>query len=136
MLNGRYQLNILGSVPGLLPDWLARALLDWVWRREDGIGYLEAPLVCPPPQRQGEFERWMTSWELLSRLFPRRVHRARDAINWLWSEQDDSGLWDLGSRASTSTALPLSDSWRRRENRVFDWTTRVLALLRRYHNHH
>jgi hypothetical protein len=132
VLNGRYQLNILGSVPGLLPDWLERALLEWLWQREDGIGYLEAPLGCPPPQRAGDFGRWMTSLELLSRLFPRWVFRAEEAIDWLWNERDDSGLWDFGSRASTSTTLPLSNSWHRRENRVFDWTTRVLVLLRRY----
>ena len=134
VLNGRYQLNILGSVPGLLPDGLERALVEWLWQRENGVGYLGVPLGGPPSQRPGEFDRWLTSLEMLSRLFPGWVIQAGEAIDWLWGERDDTGCWDLGPRASTSTFLPLSDSWHRRENRAFDWTTRALILLRRYHD--
>jgi hypothetical protein len=38
----------------------------------------------------------------------------------------------LGARAAISTALPLSESWRKKGARALDWTTRVLTLLRRY----
>jgi hypothetical protein len=57
---------------------------------------------------------------------------ARGAIRWLWEQQVGDGLWDFG-RAAKSVGVPLSESWRRHTARRFDWTTRVLHLLRRYH---
>ncbi len=133
VLNGRYQLNVLGSMPGMLPDELERALLAWLWTRPDGIGYLGVPLYEAPPCHQpGAFGRWLASLELLTRLFPAWLDFARESVEWLWAQRGDRGLWDLGPKSSFSVYLPLSDSWRRREDRIFDWTTRVLILLRQY----
>jgi hypothetical protein len=138
-LNGRYQLNVLGSAPGMLPAELERALLRWLWKRPDGIGadqsirYLEVPLSEPPPhQKPGPFDRWLASLELLARCFPAWVDLARDAIEWLWAQQNEQGLWDF-VRSPSSSCLPLSPtgSWRQREDRVFDWTARALILLSR-----
>jgi len=131
VLNGRYQLNILGSIPGLLSEELERALLRWLWSRPDGIGYLNVLLSAPPPCGvPGPFDRWLASVESLARLFPAWVRFARPSVDWLWAQRDDQGFWDLGPRPTFASYLPLSDSWRRRQDRVFDWTTRVLALLR------
>ena len=58
---------------------------------------------------------------------------ARESIEWLWAQRNDQGLWDLGPRSPASVYLPLSDSWRRRQDRVYDWATRVLILLGRAH---
>jgi hypothetical protein len=134
VLDGRYQLNVLGSMPGMLSEELESALLRWLWTRPHGIGYLEVPLYGPPPcHKPGSFDRWLASLELLARLFPAWVHFARESIEWLWAQRNDQGLWDLGPRSPASVYLPLSDSWRRRQNRVYDWTTRVLILLGRAH---
>jgi hypothetical protein len=131
VLNGRYQLNILGSVPGLLSEELERALLRWLWSRPDGIGYLNVLLSAPPPcGKPGPLDRWLASVESLARLFPAWVRFARPSVDWLWAQQNDQGFWDLGPRPPFSSYLPLSDSWRRTQDRVFDWTTRVLSLLR------
>ena len=48
MLRSKYQLNILGSIPGMLSRELELALLDWLWNRPDGIGYLCIPLNRTP----------------------------------------------------------------------------------------
>ena len=133
VLNNRYSLNILGSVEGLLPAEVEGALLGWLWNREDGIGYLEVPLGgVPPVEKAGRFDRWLTSLEMLGRLFPSCVDSAREAVNWIWEQRDAEGYWDFGPRPSYVSYLPLSDSWRRRQDRRFDWTTRVLALLTRF----
>jgi hypothetical protein len=132
VLNGRYQLNILGSIPGKLPLELERALLRWLWQRPDGIGYLGIPLNREPPATAGQIDRWLASLELLARSFPSWVNFARGAIDWLWNHRNEQGCWDFGTRPASISNLPLSDSWRRKENRVFDWTTRVLVLLRKY----
>ena len=132
VLNNRYQLNILGSRPGILSEELEIALLQWLWEKPDGIGYLEIPLNQPPPTKPGPLDRWLTSLEMLSGLFPHWVHFTRSSIEWLWKQRDGQGYWDFGPRPSSIAFLPLSDNWRERRNRLYDWTTRILILLRKY----
>jgi hypothetical protein len=134
VLNNRYQLNILGSIPGKLPVDLETALLRWLWERPDGIGYLEIPLNRDPPETPGQIDRWLATLELLARSFPLWVKFAGSTIDWMWDRQNAQGFWDFGTKPSSIANLPLSDSWRRKENRVFDWTTRVLILCRKYHS--
>jgi hypothetical protein len=69
---------------------------------------------------------------LLARGFPSWTRFAQASIAWLWAQQNGQGYWDFGPRPSSISNLPLSDSWRSKDNRVFDWTTRVLILLRKY----
>lgn len=133
VLSGRYQLNLLGSVSGLLPAEIEESLLAWLWGKPDGIGYLGERLPLPAPEGAGRFDRWLSSHELLARCFPAWGRRAGDVVDWLCAQRSDEGFWDFGPRGSTSTALPLSDSWRTREARIADWTSRVLFLLRRFH---
>lgn len=130
-LNNRYAITILGSRPGLMPRQIETALCRWLWSRVDGIGYLGIRLHrAPPRDAPGAFDRWLTSQEMLTRLFPAWRGFGRDAIEWLWAQRDARGSWDFGSRSSASVVLPLSDDWRARQNRTLDWTTRILVLIR------
>ena len=133
VLNNRYQLNVLGSIPGTLSEELETALLQWLWAKPDGIGYLEISLSQPPPTKPGPFDRWLASLEMLARLFPLWVSLAQPSIGWLWKQADEQGCWDFGPRSGSMFFLPLSDSWRDRQNRLFDWTTRILILLRKHY---
>jgi hypothetical protein len=134
VLRSKYQLNLLGSRQGTLSPELERALLHWLWDREDGIGYLGIPLLPLPPASPGPFDRWLTSFELLARSFSSWADFARPSLAWLWEQRNDQGYWDFGPRPGSISSLPLSDSWRPRQNRTFDWTTRVLVLLRKVHD--
>lgn len=139
----KYALTLLSARPATLSGDVGRALVRWVWHRQDGIGYFGVPLACPPAgtrdlgskawgwAQAGRLERWCQSLELLSR-FPAWRDVAQEAIAWLWQRRTAAGGWDLGPRVATSVALPLSESWRTSDRRAMDWTTRVLALLRRY----
>jgi len=90
-------------------------------------------MLRPPYQlKAGPVDRWFTSLELLS-LFPSWPGFAKDAIQWLWNQRSPEGFWDFGPRPTSSVALRLSESWRRKAARRFDWTTRVLVLLWRFH---
>jgi len=131
ILNGKYQLNLLGSISGMLPLDLEQVLLRWVWQNPNGIGYLSVPLNRHPEDRPAVIDRWLASLELLAQRFPSRVSVARPAIDWLWSRRDTDGYWDFGSLPRESTCLPFSDSWRDRRTRRLDWTVRVLTLLNR-----
>ena len=134
VLNNRYQLALLGSRASELSKSLEKALVDWVWRKQDGVGYLEVPLSNLPQRfTAGMLDRLFTSLELLS-YFPSWRRLADNVIAWLWTNRDAEGLWDFGPRASMSVYFPLSESWRQKEHRQHDWSTRVVALLMNYYD--
>jgi hypothetical protein len=134
VLDNRYQLALLGSRARQLPKSLERALVDWVWHRQDGVGYLEIPLSNLPQRfTAGTLDRLFTSLEILL-CFPSWRKHADNVIAWLWKNRNDEGFWDFGPRASMSVYFPLSESWRKSKQRQHDWSTRVLALLRNYYD--
>jgi hypothetical protein len=129
-IGNRYAAAILSSAPELLPPEVEQAYLNWLWRKPDGLIYLEEmPSAMPPPVGySGRLDRWLVTCELLSR-FPRFHELSAGIADWLWSQCTADGLWDLGPRGSTSTWFPLAYSWRKPLNRRLDWSTRVLVLL-------
>jgi len=131
-LRGKYQLTLLGSIPGGLPPEVDKALLAWLWQIPDGLGYLSVPLYLPPPDRSGVIDRWLASHELLGQYFPNWASFAAPAVDWLLVKQQPDGFWDFGPSPVARINLPLSDSWRERINRKIDWTVRVLTILKRY----
>jgi hypothetical protein len=132
VLNGRYQVILLGCVRGFLSPDLEQDYVSWLWDLPQGIGYFGVPLPPPAPSRAGDFERWLASHMLLSRYFPDWAEHAEPLIGWLWDQRIANGGWDFGPRAAGMPYLPLSDSWRRPDNRATDWTVRILILTRRY----
>jgi hypothetical protein len=134
VINNRYQLNILGSIPGMLLQELEKTMLKWIWARPDGIGYLGIPLNQRPPMKPGPFDRWLTSIEMISRLFPNWIHYAQSSVDWLWKQRNEEGYWDFGPRAPSSSCLPFSDNWKNKRNRQFDWTIRILVLLKKFYS--
>ncbi|MEW6242208.1 MAG: hypothetical protein AB1564_15505 [Chloroflexota bacterium] len=132
-LHSKYQVLLLGSRPNLLSPVTETRLLDWLFDRENGLGYLDMPLS---PPRHGytasQMDRWFTSLEIVSR-FPGWRERAGDISQWLWNRRGDDGLWDFGPKASHTTFMPLSENWQKKTARKFDWTTRTLLLLEKYH---
>lgn len=132
-LSGKHPLNILGSIPGTLPEELERLLLQWICQKPNGIGYLSVPLYRPPLRSApAGIELWMVSLEILARGFPSWACFADEAMTWLWEQRSVAGLWDFGTRAGFTSYFPLSDSWKRRQDRELDWSTRVLVLLGQY----
>lgn len=133
VLNSRYQLNILGSIPGTISTEVETALLRWIWEKPGGIGYLSVSLNRAPPEKVGEFDRWLASLEILARLFPTWIYFSQPSIEWIWGKRNADGYWDFGPKPSSLANLPLSANWREKQNRLYDWTTRILILLRKYY---
>jgi hypothetical protein len=134
VLNNRYQLALLGSRAAKLPKAVENALVQWVWHKDDGVGYLEIPLANLPRRfTPGMLDRLFTSLEILS-YFPSWRRFADHIIDWLWKQRSSEGLWDFGPRASMSVYFPLSENWRKAKHRQHDWSTRVLAILRNFHD--
>ena len=135
VLNNRYQLALLGSRTAKLPKTIENAMVEWVWHKNDGVGYLGVPLAnLPRHLTSGMLDRLFTSLEILS-YFPSWRTFADDIADWLWKHRNSEGLWDFGTRASMSVYFPLSESWRKAKYRCHDWSTRVLTLLRKFYEH-
>lgn len=134
VLNNRYQVNLLTSDPDLVPVTLQKSLLNWIWNQPDGIGYLDIPLNQAPPTKPGRIDRWMSSLEMLCRFHPSCFSMMEKSMEWLWKQRNDKGLWDFGPRPGSLSFFPLSDSWRKRNNRTIDWSTRTLLLLSKYYS--
>ena len=131
-INNRYALELLSSGTNEVPAELERTYLNWLTTYPDGINYIgRCRINQPPTEHPSSINCWFQSWEVLSH-FPHWVEFAQPSIDWLWSQQNDNGLWDFGSRPARYGSLPLSDSWRKKNNRIFDWSTRVLLLLSQY----
>ena len=129
----KYPLIILSSRRNGLPDELEKRMLEYLLQAPQGIYYVCAgPLNSFPEISSHYFWGWMQGHKLLSR-FATWLDRCAEAANWIWFQRDEAGLWDLGSkvRRKPYTSLPLSESWKRPENRRIDSSVEVLSLLSR-----
>ena len=119
----------------LLPE-TERQMLDYVFNYPGGIYYMgnthsinEIPAVFASP----EASRYFASGELISRYGIAREKLAF-FVDWLNVNKDENGQWDFGSKANDGVYFPLSDSWRKVEDRKADCTTRVNSLLHRLYS--
>ena len=122
-----YQLALL---PGLLSREIESSMLDYVLVHPRGIVYIyESRLDILPEQfASRKANRYIAAMELLSdySLAPEKLGFA---VDWLNSQQDKNGLWDMKSVVKDGIHFPLSDSWRNVEDRKRDCTSRVSRLL-------
>ena len=129
ILSNRYAVTLLASRAERIDPALRDAYIRWLWRRPEGIGYLNMPLpppgLCPTPS---QIERWFRSHELLAR-FRSPMIPTGPILEWLDRYRTDTGGWDLGLRLPGGCVLPLSPNWRAKGTREIDWTSRVLTLL-------
>ena len=51
------------------------------------------------------------------------------ASKWLYANQREEGNWDMGSEVKDGIYFPLSDNWKKKENRIADCTWRIRRLL-------
>lgn len=130
VLNSRYHAAILTAKPRLLNRRTEKTLLEWLWRRHDGLGYLNVPIENPPFSKPGAMDRWFTSHELLSG-FTYWPEFSRDVIEILSLQRGEDGLWDFGPspRGAGVHYFPLIENTRRKGARALDWSARTLILL-------
>ena len=124
-----YQLSLL---PGLLTKKIENATLDYVLTHERGIYYIcNGPLIVTPDNfKSKEASRYLSAMEILAAydLAPKKLGFV---VKWLADNRDEDGLWDMGPDVKDGIHFPLSDSWRRAEDRKRDCTARITALLNR-----
>ncbi len=131
-IGNRYAVALLGSRADRMDLDVRAALFRWLWDHPKGLGYLNAPPAAAPARgaASGFIELWVWSHEILASL---STHAAAGPIlDALEAYRRDDGLWDLGARASFTPVLPLSTTWRAKDSRAADWTTRILSLASRW----
>ena len=132
----KYPLMILSATDNRLPGNLERLLLDFVIHSPTGVYYIyEKNISVLPPILSKNFWNWFQAHKLLSRFHLWR-ELSEKAINWIWAQRTEDGFWDLGNKIGRKpyTSFPLSESWRRAENRRIDCSVEMLALLSRSFN--
>ncbi len=118
----------------LLPDLLSReiesSMFDYVLVHPRGIVYIYNNRLDTPPEQFASRKAnvYLAAMELLSdySISPKKLGFV---VDWLKSQRDENGLWDMGSDVKDGIHFPLSDSWRKIEDRKRDCTSRVIRLL-------
>jgi hypothetical protein len=129
-LRAKYQVALIGSIPGMLSPGVENAYAQWLWSLPEGLGYLSEPLNQPPkPKSAHHVDRWLASLSLFLQSFPAQTSLAKPAFDWLQSQRGPDGFWDFGSRPINSPYLPLSTDWRKSLSRKFDWTVRSIQII-------
>lgn len=132
VIANRYSLALLGARANQIPHATENALLNWLWHKPHGIGYLGVSLCAQPENfSSSQLDRWFASHELLA-AFPSWRKLAGSSIRWLCEQQRPDGLWNFGPSSRMSHYFPLSESWRKKNSRAFDWSARTLILLSRF----
>ena len=132
----RYSVRLLGTQSDLIPETVEKAYFLKLWN--EGVGYMT--IGYPQEQLQSlRFADWISKVTLLSD-FPSWKKNIKSQIEWLWQQNHEngiwiteSGFWDFDSKNTGTGKTYLSSSWRKKENRAFDWTTRILVLLCKYY---
>jgi hypothetical protein len=126
-------LQLLSATKNRLPADLERRVLDYMFRSPVGIYYVTRhELGDFPALHDRRFWAWTRAYALLSRFGLWREF-AEEGLNWVWSLRNDEGFWTPGEQVPRRpyAAFPLSESWRRRENRTTDFSVEMLSLLSR-----
>lgn len=104
--------------------------LEYYLSKPDGMFYLYDRPLCQPPEifASRASSHYLAALEVLA-----EYHSAKEklqfAADWLSANRDETGRWDFGPKANDGIYFPLSDSWRKVEDRKKDCTERVVAFL-------
>lgn len=114
-----------------LPPETERRMLDYVINYPSGIYYIGCPryiIDLPSVFASLETSRYLAMIELLSQ-YSTAHEKLVFIVDWLNSNKDENGQWDLGPKSNDGLYFPLSDSWRKTEERKADCTNRITVLL-------
>lgn len=124
-----YHINLL---QGLLSKETESRMLDYVISHDKGIYYIYGKSISDLPKAFTSLEtsRYLSAVEILSG-YELAKEKLGFVVEWLDSNKDANGQWDLGVKAKDNLYFPLSDSWRTAEYRKADCTNKVSSILKK-----
>lgn len=121
-----YHLNL---IQGMLSEKTEECLLEYVINKSNGIYYIYSKPIYQVPAVFDSIEtsRYLSAIEILCG-FSKAKDFLKFVIPWLEQNRDTNGQWDLGTRVKDGIYFPLSDSWRKEEDRKADCTYRIESI--------
>ena len=124
-----YQISLVSTT---LDKRVEQAFFSDMVNRSSGIYYVYGGALTKPPSDfcTKEASRYLAAVELmLSYKSAFCCALLAPAAQWLKSYQGADGLWDMGAGAKDGVYFPLSDSWRKAEDRKRDCSERIARIL-------
>lgn len=123
------QFYLVSMMRDMLDPQTESAFVRHILHHPKGIYYVwEKPLSAPPEFESLAASRYLGALELLAD-YRYSKEQLSFAAEWLRAHQKDNHKWDMGPNAKDGVYFPLSDSWRKAEQRETDCTTRIRKLL-------
>jgi hypothetical protein len=124
-----YQLALL---PGLLSPEVENAMLDYVLPHKRGIYYIyNSPVNVLPEVFASKNASWYLSAIELLASYASASKKLGFVKKWLLDKRSADGMWDMSAAVKDGIHFPLSDSWRKPEDRRSDCTARITKLIER-----
>lgn len=126
-LSNYYPIALLSDC---LDEQIQLALISHIISEDKGIYYIYDGKISEVPS---EFQcknasRYIGAVELLAN-YQHGKARLDYVSDWLLTQRDADGYWDMGQSVNDKLYFPLSDDWRKEETRKKDCTVRIEALL-------
>jgi len=122
-----YMVNLLKDMLDMETE---SRFIDFIINNAGGIYYVYNNKIADLPV---DFTAKLTTFYLsaLEQLAGYRLagDKLGYAVQWILDNRDENGEWDLGIQAKDGANFPLSDSWRKPEDRKRDCTLRIMKLL-------
>jgi len=133
---GYYNLVLLAPTEkeSFLSDATDQALVDYCMNSVGQIYYVyncglsDFVLIETKRRDSRDFCHWVRALSLVSQF--KGWAKCRDKYTeWIMSQRNEEGLWELPRKPDLFN-FPLSDSWRKRKNRIIDSTIMILRFLK------
>ena len=122
----------MALLPGLLDRKVEYAMLDYVLSHQRGIVYIyNSPVSVLPDVFESKKASWYLSAIELLAVYDSAPQKLGFVANWLLENRDADGMWDMGAAVKDGIHFPLSESWRKPEDRKLDCTKRIKKLMDR-----
>ena len=113
-----------------LDEKTENAFVEYILNFDKGIYYVYGSklIVLPQEFQSKKASYYLGTMELLVRYKHTR-HKLKFVADWLMENRNENGKWDMGQVVNDKLYFPLSDDWRKKENREADCTERIEKLL-------
>jgi hypothetical protein len=117
-------------LPNMLTPETENRMLDYVISYPTGVYYItNNPLnVLPEDFTSRAATYYLAAIEILPD-YKLAGSNLGFVVDWLKRQQDENGQWDMGAKVKDGIYFPLSDSWRKIDDRKRDCTERITKLL-------
>ena len=117
---------------GILTPKTERLFLDYYLSKQDGMYYIyDKPLNQVPEEFASRGSScYLAAMEVLAG-YKSAKEKLSFVVEWLNDNKDENDQWDFGPKANDGVYFPLSDTWRKAEDRKRDCTERVNRFLNR-----